>query len=79
MAERKRTKYQSLQKAASNHCRIGSKASADRLKKAEKRYKEDAAKKGKSSKEINATISRLKKCPAKVSGTKKRTTKRKKK
>jgi hypothetical protein len=80
MAERKtRTKYQMLQAAAKNHCKNGSAASSKRLKAAEKRYKDDAAKKGKSSKEINAVISRVKKCPAKVSGTKKRTTKRKKK
>lgn len=79
---KKTTKYQRLQKAATNHCKQGSAASRDRLKKAEKVYIEDAKKKGKSASEIRSIVSRTKKCPTgigKTKRTKRKTTRRKRK
>lgn len=76
MAEKpKVTKYQRLQKAATNHCKNGSPASKERLDKAVESYKADALKKGKAASEVNEIISRVKKCPVGVSGSK--TTKKK--
>lgn len=61
----KTTAYQRLKKAATNNCKVATPASAERLKKAESAYKKAAEKKGKSSAEISAIISRTKKCPKK--------------
>jgi len=65
--EKKRpvTKYVKFQRAAKANCRIDSPASRERLKKAEKAYKEKAKADGKSSSEINKTVARVKRCPAK--------------
>ncbi|WP_299368299.1 hypothetical protein [Winogradskyella sp.] len=60
--KRKTTKYQRFVKAATKVCKNPSKTNKDRLKKAEKAYKDDAKTKGKTSTEINRTVSRVKKC-----------------
>ena len=78
MDKRKRTKYQRLQAAAKNYCKTGSSSARERLKKAEKAYVEDAKKKGKSSAEIKKTVSGVKKCSAKVSGTKRKSSRKRK-
>jgi len=64
MAEKKRktTKYQRFVKAASRNCRLGTPASRESLKKAEKAYRDYAKKSGKSSADINKTAARVKAC-----------------
>lgn len=56
------TAYQNLQKAAKNYCVKPNDTNANRLQKAETKYRADAEKKGKSKGDISKIVSSVKKC-----------------